>query len=120
MDQMFAQWRRDRSLSQMTLEELISRIKELPPDLEIQAIWHPHSYRGYYSDLAFEPADGTVKAVELLSIVKDCLGETYQGYKGGDYVMDKKTPLWMAFYGDCGSKIISLGDDGKFKTAKDD
>ncbi len=38
----------------MTLEELINRLKELPPDLRMDGLCNPHSYRGYYCELAFE------------------------------------------------------------------
>jgi hypothetical protein len=69
-----------------------------------------HSYRGYYSDLALDSKDEPTTAGELLAILKRALGETYGGYKGGDFVMGADTPLWMASYGSTGRAIIALID----------
>lgn len=40
-----------------TLGEIIAYLKTFPPDRVIaNGFTHAHSYRGYYEDLAFEPA----------------------------------------------------------------
>jgi hypothetical protein len=62
------------------------------------------SYRGYYEDLALgfqEYKDITV--AELLAECKKAIGKTFYGYKGGDYVMDEATTVWVSNYGrsDC-------------------
>ena len=61
----------------------------------------PDSYRGFYEDLAFPVwQEGTQTTDELLTICKNAIGETYYGYKGGEYLMDEEAPLWIAEDGD--------------------
>ncbi len=72
----------------------------------------PHSYRGYYSDLSLSPSG---KGVTVAAFLRDCTaanGHTFEGYKGGDYMMTESTPLWAAFYGDTGRAIIDLRVEG--------
>jgi len=116
-------WRASRSLSQMTLYKFISLLETFPKDKQIENIGEPHSYRGYYSDLAFEKLEGTISVEDLLKILKnDCLSKTYTGYKGGDFFMDVNTPLWIAKYGCCGVKIIDIVDNDilTLSTAEDE
>lgn len=65
---------------------------------------NPHSYRGYYHDLAFEPV-ANIRVSEMLAAAKSALGTTYQGYKGGDYTMGEYTDCWLANYGETGEGI---------------
>jgi hypothetical protein len=112
---------KDRAQTQMTLGKLIDILKNLPEDKLIGAFGEPHSYRGYYSDLAFEPIkDKEIIAKAALKICEGCMGEVFEGYKGGDFQMDRNTPIWFAFYGSCGRKIMSLNEDGTFETEEDD
>lgn len=105
-----------RAAEQMTLGELIRALEGTRPDLKIVGFGRPRSYRGYYEDLAFEPVEQTQTAAELLEVAKGCMGRTFQGWKGGDYVMHENTPLWIAEWGDPGMRILGLetrGDDEK-------
>lgn len=68
----------------------------------------PHSYRGYYSDLALEPQDQPVKSKTLLSELKDVLNKELTGYKGGEFLMDPKTPVWRSHYGTTGEAVIKI------------
>lgn len=120
MDALSARWMRERAETQMTLGKLIDRLEALPPGQAIEAINEPHSYRGYYSDLAFERADGTQTASEALTICRSAMGEVFQGYKGGDYTMGRNTPVWIASYGCCGDKIMAIRDDGTIELGKDE
>ena len=101
-----------RSDYHLTLGEAINRVSELPNNVEVivdigGSLTEPHSYRGYYSDLAFEPTDEGVTSQKFLFLLKESLGKTFEGYKGGDFVMGKKTPLWLSHYGTTGRAIIS-------------
>lgn len=89
----------------MDLGQLIARLEKEPADRVVpMGFGKPHSYRGYYGELAFEPvADTTVG--EMLAAAKEALGTTYVGYKGGEYKMDKYTPVWLANWGDTGESI---------------
>lgn len=110
-----------RAETQMTLGELISRLKELG-NIDVDGFNKPDSYRGYYTDLAFEPTHKKEQASNLLEIAKECLGKKFYGYKGGEYTMTKITPVWFGFYGSTedSKKIISIGDDGVIVTKDDD
>lgn len=117
---MGAQWQRERAETQMTLGDLIERLKEFPPTAEIHGLADLDSYRGYYSDLAFEPTDGCEQASSILERCRDAMGQVFTGYKGGEFMMGSLTPLWVAAYGDCGKKLIAVNDDGNIETAEDE
>lgn len=70
------------------------------------------SYRGYYSDLAlgyvfseYSP-DVEITVEQLLKMAKKCIGKTFTGWKGGDFVMDETTPLWISNLGKCSDIVI--------------
>ena len=116
-------WRAERALSQMTLGRFITELEGLPKDKQIENICEPHSYRGYYSDLSLEKHDGTRTVGSLLEELKtNCLGETFTGYKGGDFYMDEHTPIWIAEYGSTGFKLMGItdGDILPISTQEDD
>lgn len=85
----------------MTLDELIAALAAEDPSLVLPlGFSHPHSYRGIYSDLAFEPTrDVTVGA--MLADARSALGTTYQGWKGGDNEMTGWSDCWLSEEG-CG------------------
>lgn len=107
-----------RSMSQMTLGGLIKTLESLGEET-VPAFGHPHSYRGYYSDLAFERTEGTLPASEALGFARSAMGKVFEGYKGGDYQMGERTPVWFAKYGSCGVKITGFVD-GEFLTEDDE
>lgn len=93
----------------MTLGELIKRLEALPQNMILQhGFYHPHSYRGYYEDLAFEPQEN-VSIGTMLACAKEALGKMYFGWKGGEYTMYTHTIVWLANYGDCGEQITEYG-----------
>ena len=120
IDGMSAQLQRERSETQMTLGKLIAALEAMPEGAEVANLRDAHSYRGYYSDLAFEREEGTRQAAELLAECKAAMGKVFCGYKGGDYVMGALTPVWLASYGCCGPKLMALYAGGEIETAEDD
>lgn len=89
----------------MTLGELIKTLEKANPDKVVPiGFKHPHCYRGYYEQLAFEPARN-VTVGSMLECAKSAVGQTFEGYKGGDYTMDNYTRVWLAEYGDTGESI---------------
>ena len=113
-------WKEERSESQLTLGELVDQLREAFPDSLVANIVFPHSYRGYYCDLAFELRGGSRTAKELLDDCLEALGSEFTGYKGGEYLMDRSTPLWVSNYGSTGLKLLALKSDGTIETAEDD
>ena len=97
-----------RSNNQMTLGELIDELRYLPPSYDIY-LSSPHAYRDYYCDVAFKPRCVTVRKAYFEAMSAD--GETFTGYKGGDFTMTSTTPVWSAFEGCSGHAIIGLKVD---------
>lgn len=84
---------------EMTLIELIDVLKTMPQDKVVR--WgfdHPHSWRGVYDELAFEPAEN-VTIGSMLHCAREALHNTYQGYKGGDFTMGEYTEVHIAYVG---------------------
>lgn len=89
-----------------SLGELIVTLEATPQDHVVPIGFHrPHSYRGDYMDLAFEAKPNTTVA-EMLAAARSALDTTYEGWKGGDFVMDASTPVWLVKErGDCGESL---------------
>lgn len=65
------------------------------------------SWRGSYAELALGYEDeARLKADEFLKHLKEAVGKTYTGWKGGDFVMGKSTPMWVANPGNSGETGI--------------
>lgn len=123
-DMMSAQARQTRSLYHVTLGALIDALKDV--DLDMQVLVRSKdgvdtfpgrfsSYRGYYADLSLSEGSEPMTVDTLLSQAEVALGSTFEGYKGGDFVMGHDTPLWFAEYGCCGPAIIdAYAGDGFF------
>lgn len=92
----------------MTLGEIIDTLKKFPPETSVPiGFGYPHSYRGSYADLAFEPeADTTVG--EMLAAAESALGTTFEGWKGGEFTMEDFTDCWLAYQGESGEMIGPL------------
>lgn len=99
---------------QLTLGGLIQQLELRPKDqrvcfdfasLEVTGL---ASYRGFYDELAIGFAEnGKIGTVEgLLEELKLADGMTFEGYKGGDFMMHRETPLWVANYGCTGSTMV--------------
>lgn len=100
-----------RSQYQMTLGGMIAALDKMPADMPIEYEngghpTDPHSYRGYYSDLSFETGEGASTVAKISAVLKSALGETFMGYKGGDFPMDEDTPLWSSTYGTSSGKAL--------------
>lgn len=92
----------------MTLIELIAELKKHNPETVVKhGFAHPHSYRGDYAQVAFEPADN-IAIGKMLAAAEEANGETYEGYKGGYYEMGDWTDVYLASYGNCGEQIGAM------------
>ena len=89
----------------VTLGELIARLRHEPPAKVIaHGFGGPTSYRGFYEDVAFIPAEN-VSIVIRLKMAESAIGKTFTGYKGGDFVMDENTDVWIAEWGMLGEVL---------------
>ena len=81
------------------------------------------SWRGNYSELAlgyklsgYDNNDEhftQTTAETLLSELKSAIGKEFTGWKGGEFVMNEDTPVWVANSGNSGNTgIIDVVDDG--------
>lgn len=108
------QEQRVRAAYQMTLGELINNLELLPADSMVEGLINPHSYRGHYIDLAFEPPTEQHTAAQVIKTCRSVMGEVLEGYKGGEFQMGRNTPIWIAHTGELGHKIMALKPDGTF------
>lgn len=89
----------------MILKDLIIFLEQRDPDLIVPVGFaKPHSYRGYYEELAFEPAVN-VTVESMLACAKDAVGRIFIGYKGGEYTMTEYTDVWLANWGQRGRAL---------------
>ena len=66
------------------------------------------SWRGVYAELAlgFTDEGDWPKLSDFIKMLKSAIGKTFTGYKGGDFVMGRGTPVWVANYGNSGNTGI--------------
>lgn len=118
--------RRKESLSkseQLTLGEIIlklepiveKQLERIQNEEEEATVWydfeylHPtsiDSWRGSYSELALNYENEETKPMTVtlfLKMLKETIGKEFTGYKGGEFVMSKHTPVWVANYGNSGN-----------------
>lgn len=98
----------------MNLRKLLEVLYNLDKDTVIENGFHnPHSYRGYYEELAVEPKDNC-KVSELIDILEEAYDNTYRGYKGGDYTMHGDCRVFIAYEGSCGVLIegVLINENG--------
>ena len=114
--------RYERQQTTLTIGKLLPTL-EVNPKFAIQidgkklALYYPHSYRGYYEDVAFcsKPSGQTARGLATL-IKRSVLGKTFEGYKGGDFTMTEHTMMHHASPGDCGEPLSEVQICYKTKT----
>ncbi len=91
---------------QLCLGELAARLESVDPNLEVELDFGARpttldSWRGSYCEVAigFTEETDKVLAGDFAKSVSASIGATYQGYKGGDFLMGRTTPVWVANYG---------------------
>lgn len=107
--------KKERSHYHLTLGQLLAELSDYGENILVyldesnHSITNPHSYRGYYSDMAFESTPEKVTVKDLRKKCEAVLDTNMEGYKGGDFFMDKDTPLWVSEWGDnSGIAMISI------------
>lgn len=92
----------------MNLGELIYVLRSVDPEKVVaNGFKNPHSYRGIYADVAFEPAtDVTVGS--MLEAAENALQWTFTAWKGGEYTYDENDDVWIAVEGCCADDPFTL------------
>lgn len=89
----------------MSLGNLIDWLKEQDSALIVKdGFGSPHSDRGSYDELAFDPAEETTLG-EMLVNAQSAVGATFTGWKGGEYTMGEYTSVYIGEHGNCGEEI---------------
>lgn len=97
--------RRERSKYHVTVGSAIDTLITMNPDAPVlyadgAAPGEALSYRGHYSDLAFaDETTDTVTVKLLLDTLLAVWNTELTGYKGGEFLMDRDTPIWRSEYG---------------------
>lgn len=94
----------------LCLSAIVVRLEmETDKTIELPVGFHrPHSYRGDYSEVAFEITED-ITIQRMLDEVKSAIGTVYEGYKGGNYLMRDYTTAWLVLEeGVCGETIGSV------------
>lgn len=90
----------------MKLQELIDTLKGMPSDAFVRLdcgfpAGELMSWRGVYSELTLTWGDKDVTVADVLADAESAVGATFTGYKGGEYEMSGRTPVWADDYGLC-------------------
>ena len=88
------------------IRELMRFSGETPVTLKYnheEGLWGDlDSYRGYYSELAVDSGDTEVDVAYVIKHLEGAIGTTFEGYKGGEYMMSGNSDLYWADYGSLG------------------
>ena len=104
----------------MNIKQLKTTLEKFSPDtILVNAPHKPHSYRGYYEQLSFERSGEDATVGEFLALLESCIGKSFTGYKGGEFVMNLDTIVNIADYGNTGGEIegVYCDEDGVFLSA---
>lgn len=89
----------------MTLGDLIQWLEAQDADLIVKdGFGSPHSDRGSYDELAFDPMPES-RIGDMLDHAKSADGATFTGWKGGDFTMGLHTSVYIGSHGTCGDAI---------------
>lgn len=108
---------------QLTIGQLIERLKQVKDKSAYVRFNFGHmrpkqieSWRGSYSELAIGYSEeGEKESVsDFIGRLKKCIGETFCGYKGGNYIMSENTPIWVANHGEAGDTAVFGVSDHNF------
>lgn len=103
---------------QMTLGDLIGKLRECKQDAPVYfdfGYFAPDgidSYRGYYDQLALGYKEyfwheTKPTAASLLAECEAAVGRVFTGYKGGEFIMDERTRVWVSRWGECAHTAVA-------------
>lgn len=71
-------WQAQRAETQMTLGTLLKALGDRHGLDTVDGFENPHSYRGYYEDIAFEKSGKMINVCEQIAICKSAIGKTFE------------------------------------------
>jgi hypothetical protein len=96
----------------MKLGNLIDTLELFAPDVEIvlddgTVPIGLCSWRGSYGELSIDSRTGrdARTVAEMLRESRAADGGAFTGYKGGEYKMDRETPVWADPWGECDYRV---------------
>lgn len=93
-------------LQYVNLGNLIEALAAADPTRPVRwGFGRPMSYRGVYAELAFSPEENTTVGAMLMH-ARSALGQTFTGYKGGEFTMRSGVDCHIAEYGESGGDRI--------------
>lgn len=102
---------------QMTIDDVLETLYYLRDDLGVVEVCRVNaeggSYRGYYHEFYLQKSSSSVSINKLITFFNtEVLGEWFEGYKGGEYIMGYDTQVFIASYGCTGSALVGFRVDG--------
>lgn len=73
------------------------------------------SWRGSYDELSlsFSSGFGEMKLSAFIELLTSAVGKEFTGWKGGEYIMNRHTPVWVANPGNSGNTaVVEVVDQG--------
>lgn len=109
----------------LTMGELITLLKNCQNNEEIYFNFPGQfpttfdSYRGYYDEIAlghghYEYPHPITRDI-LIQRIEEAMGPVFTGWKGGEFVYDANTPVWVANPGQCEGYAITRVIDKGYK-----
>lgn len=95
---------------QLTLGELIDKVKALHPTTEVPSISMPHAHQCAMSELAFEEGGGAMQAQVLLRRLERLVGERLMSSPHGSDVIARDMRVWIAGYAEEGLPLLDFGE----------
>lgn len=96
----------------MTINEILKALKDVNDDapvfvsgtLSVELTGEVMSWRGDYDCLAlgyclYGDSNDSITVGKLKSLLQNSIGKTFMGYKGGEFVMEKDTLVYLDNYG---------------------
>lgn len=103
---------------QMTLGQMISRYEELGETM-VENPGKAMSARAVYAHVGFDytwredDEPGEITGTQAAQKARDVVGKTFEGYKGGNFMMDERCPVWIAQWGTSGWPLLAIDDNGR-------
>jgi len=108
--------RTDGDRPQLSLGELIEkleRVEDKSLSVTFDFCYLPvsglNSWRGDYAELAVGYTEYGLVGLTVEAFLTECkaaVGKRFEGYKGGTYLMDTDTPIWVANWGDSSDTCV--------------